>query len=132
MSSDILCPHCHEPLTKSEVARLLALLSAGKPKNFPEKELSLRRERMRAINQRRRLLAPRSTGMQHRHLTHQDFTLAAIDDVIGRGKLHSWVKLREAVDTDPAMSSRILRVCAAHIGDPFAQRYHFWKNYVSR
>jgi len=35
--------------------------------------------------------------MQHRHLNHQDFTLAAIDDVIGRGRLPDWDALRSAL-----------------------------------
>ena len=35
--------------------------------------------------------------MQHRHLNHQDFTLAAIDDVIDRGTLEDWLELRREV-----------------------------------
>jgi hypothetical protein len=27
---------------------------------------------------------------------------------------------------------KILRVCRAHVEDPFAQRYHFWKHYAER
>jgi len=34
--------------------------------------------------------------MYHRHLTHQDFTLAAIDDLIARGKRQDWAELRQA------------------------------------
>lgn len=34
--------------------------------------------------------------MHHRHLTHQQFTLAAIDDVIARGQRRDWVELRAA------------------------------------
>jgi hypothetical protein len=32
--------------------------------------------------------------MLHRHLAHQQFTLAAIDDVIARGKRQDWAELR--------------------------------------
>jgi hypothetical protein len=41
--------------------------------------------------------------MQHRHLNHQDFTLAAIDDVIGRGRLPDWDALRSALLSQPAI-----------------------------
>ena len=70
--------------------------------------------------------------MQHRHLTHQTFTLAAIDDVIDRGRKKDWLELRRSVLSDPAMSERVRKVCAAHIADPYAQRYHFWMQYVQR
>lgn len=68
--------------------------------------------------------------MIHRHLTHQQFTLAAIDDIIGRGKRKDWAELRRAVLADPAMRDKILRVCQSHVADPYAQRYHFWKHYA--
>lgn len=70
--------------------------------------------------------------MLHRHLNHQKFTLAAIDDVIGRGKRHDWAELRRAVLRDPLLLEKVLRVCKAHISDPYAQRYHFWKYYAER
>jgi hypothetical protein len=34
--------------------------------------------------------------MIHRHLNHQELSLAAIDDVIGRGKRKDWEDLRLA------------------------------------
>lgn len=39
----------------------------------------------------------------HRHLNHQRFTLAAIDDIISRGQWQDWVELRRAVLSDPAL-----------------------------
>lgn len=123
------CPHCHGPLSKRQVARLLASLSAGKSKNYSDAERALRRERMREINARRR--SPGSAShMRHRHLTHQDFTLAAIDDVIGRGRLRAWESLREAVGRDSGVRAKVLSICAARAGDPYAQRYLFWSNYA--
>lgn len=68
--------------------------------------------------------------MQHRHLNHQGFTLAAIDDVIARGRWLDWVQLRKAALTDSAVLERVERVCRAHISDPYAQRHHFWMNYA--
>jgi hypothetical protein len=70
--------------------------------------------------------------MLHRHLNHQQFTLAAIDDVIGRGKREDWVELRSAALRDRPVLEKVLRVCRARVGDPYAQRYHFWKQYAER
>jgi hypothetical protein len=41
--------------------------------------------------------------MLHRHLTHQQLTLAAIDDVIARGKRQDWAALRRAALDDRAI-----------------------------
>ena len=68
--------------------------------------------------------------MLHRHLNHQTFTLAAIDDVIDRGEKNDWFELRRAALSDPSVQDRIRKVCEAHVADPYAQRYHFWMNYV--
>ncbi|MBI4675111.1 MAG: hypothetical protein HY741_26010 [Chloroflexi bacterium] len=70
--------------------------------------------------------------MLHRHLNHQQFTLTAIDDVIARGKRQDWIQLRAAVLADRTVLEKVLRVCQAHIADPYAQRYHFWKHYAER
>lgn len=70
--------------------------------------------------------------MLHRHLNHQTFTLAAIDDAISRGKRQDWVELRRATLEDRLVLQKVLRVCKAHVGDPYAQRYHFWKQYAER
>ncbi len=70
--------------------------------------------------------------MLHRHLTHQRFTLAAIDDVIARGKRRDWAALRQAALSDRTTLEKVLRVCQPHIADPYAQRYHFWKQYAER
>ena len=70
--------------------------------------------------------------MLHRHLTHQGFTLAAIDDIIGRGKRRDWAVLRTALLTNPSVREKVLRICQAHSADPYAQRYHFWRHYAER
>ena len=71
-------------------------------------------------------------SMYHRHLTHQEFTLAAIDNMIARGKRQDWAELRRVVRNDKNMIKKVLRVCRAHISDPYAKRYYFWKQYVER
>ena len=68
--------------------------------------------------------------MQHRHLNHQHFTPAAIDDIIARGKWRDWAGLRTAAFADPSLFDRIEQVCRRRTTDPYAQRHHFWLNYV--
>jgi len=70
-------------------------------------------------------------GMQHRHLDHNEYTAAAIDDIIARGGRKDWVELRNA-SADPTIAQKILRVCRTHTVDPYAQRSHLWRHYVSR
>jgi len=69
-------------------------------------------------------------AMIHRHLNHQELSLAAIDDVISRGKRKDWEELRRAVLVKPVFLEKIQQVCRAHISDPRAQRYHFWMHYA--
>jgi hypothetical protein len=66
----------------------------------------------------------------HRHLNHQGLSLAAIDDVIGRGKRKDWEELRLAVLASPVCLEKVQQVCRAHIADHCAQRYHFWMHYA--
>ncbi len=68
--------------------------------------------------------------MIHRHLNHQELTLAGIDDVIARGKRKDWEELRLAVLGNPAFLEKVQQVCRPRICDPYAQRYHFWMHYA--
>jgi hypothetical protein len=68
--------------------------------------------------------------MFHRHLDHQRFTLAAIDDVISRGQWGDWVELRRAIQADGALLDKVERVCRPYVSGPYAQRQHFWMRYV--
>lgn len=69
-------------------------------------------------------------SMLHRHLNHQRLTLAAIDDVIGRGRWEDWTELRRAALADRTLLEKIERVCRPYASDPYAQRRHFWLQYV--
>jgi hypothetical protein len=71
-----------------------------------------------------------STGMRHRHLGHQDFTLAAIDDIISNGRRAAWERLRLALLKEPGIREKILKVCDAQVHEPSAQRHHFWRQYA--
>jgi len=68
--------------------------------------------------------------MLHRHLNHQRFTLAAIDNLISRGNWLDWAQLRQAVLADSTLLDKVERVCRPHTSNPYAQRHHFWMNYV--
>ena len=39
--------------------------------------------------------------MHHRHLNHTEFTLAAIEDILARGRMPDWVPLIIAIRADP-------------------------------
>jgi hypothetical protein len=71
-----------------------------------------------------------STFMLHRHLNHQRFTLAGIDDVIVRGRWQDWAGLRLAILRDRSLLNKVEHLCRPHMFDPYAQRYHFWMHYV--
>lgn len=70
--------------------------------------------------------------MKHRHLDHEGFSPAAVDDIIARGGRSDWAVLRRAALSDELVMKRALRVSLAHTADPYAQRYHFWKNYAEQ
>ena len=71
--------------------------------------------------------------MLHRHLNHQEYTLAAIDSVLSRGRLGDWLGLARAMQRDAELPGKVQRICEAHIADPYdAQRYAAWSCYVRR
>lgn len=49
------------------------------------------------------------------------WTLAAVDDVIARGRLGNRKELRQAAAAETRVRERMLRVCAAHLADPTEQ-----------
>jgi hypothetical protein len=72
-------------------------------------------------------------AMLHRHLNNGvGFDLPAIDDVIDRGKREDWAQLRSAALQDRDLMEDILRISLAHAQDPYAQRYHFWRQYAEQ
>ncbi|MGA9069719.1 MAG: hypothetical protein WB424_05675 [Terracidiphilus sp.] len=71
--------------------------------------------------------------MIHRHLKDGvDYILPVIDDVIDRGKRADWAELRAAALADRALMAQILHIASTHVGDPYAQRYHFWRQYAEQ
>jgi hypothetical protein len=53
--------------------------------------------------------------MKHRHLTHEGYTLAAIEDVLARGSIPDWAPLVREIQAQPdgEIARRVERVCAA-------------------
>ena len=53
--------------------------------------------------------------MRHRHLTHEAFTLAAIEDILARGSVPDWAPLARAIEADPhgEVAEKTLRICTA-------------------
>jgi hypothetical protein len=51
--------------------------------------------------------------MKHRNLTHEQFTTAAIQDILARGKLPDWVPLIAAIRDEPfgAVAEKTLTLC---------------------
>jgi hypothetical protein len=70
--------------------------------------------------------------VQHRHLNHQQLTLAAIDDIIARGRRADWESLRAAALAERSVLEKVRRVCSPHLNDPRAQRYQFWIHYAQQ
>ena len=68
--------------------------------------------------------------MRHRHLDHERYSLAAIDDVIARGRWADWADLRRAIRADPSLVDRVERVCRVGVRSTAAQRHDFWLHYV--
>lgn len=69
--------------------------------------------------------------MCHRHLNHNEFTLAAIDSVIERGSAEDWLELREATRTRPELIAKIARVCEAQRNNPYsAELYAEWLTWL--
>jgi hypothetical protein len=46
--------------------------------------------------------------------------------------MDDWKQLRDIAARRADVRERILQVCAAHLADPYAQRYHFWDFYVRK
>jgi hypothetical protein len=68
----------------------------------------------------------------YRHLTHQQYTLAAIDGIILCGRQQDWSQLRRSASAESAVLEKILYICQTHVADPYVQRYHFWEAYAER
>lgn len=70
--------------------------------------------------------------MLHRHLTHDGYTLAAIDDMIERGQWADWLALRRVALGDPGVLIKVQKICLAHADNPYAQRHAFWRRFAHR
>jgi len=105
------------------------LIIRGKPKNYTDEERTLRRERMREINARRNGPTPTlqcNTAISRIKVSPwpRSMTLSRVAGAtLGNRSRSPWPGSR--------IRAKVLRVCAAHVADPYAQRYHFWNNYAT-
>lgn len=63
--------------------------------------------------------------MKHRHLTHEAFTLAAIEDVLTRGRVPDWEPLITTIQADPygEVAEKTLALCELPLyGSPVFRR----------
>ena len=51
--------------------------------------------------------------MKHRHLNHEGFTLAAIENILARGSMPDWAPLIQTIKYDPfgEVADKTLTVC---------------------
>jgi len=69
--------------------------------------------------------------MRHRHIETNEYTLAAIDDVIERGLLRDWLELRDAVRSSGTVASHVRQICEHQkVRSDFPSRYIFWSNFL--
>lgn len=68
-------------------------------------------------------------SMKHRHLDTQEYTVAAIDDIISRGQRKDWLELRNAVKSDEQVAMHVKAVCDHYAPDE-SVRYDFWPVYL--
>ncbi len=69
--------------------------------------------------------------MEHRHLNHSRYTLAAIDSVITRGEKADWLELMRVAQGDVALLGKIQRICQANADTDFdADLYEFWRQWL--
>ncbi len=67
--------------------------------------------------------------MRHRHLVDTEVAArspTAVDDIIERGLMDDWLRLRRWCTEDPGLLDVVEQVCNMHVADPGAQRHHFW------
>jgi hypothetical protein len=54
--------------------------------------------------------------MKHRHLNHEELTLAALDDILERGDLRDWAPLILEIQREPfgEVAQKVLQICDNH------------------
>ena len=71
--------------------------------------------------------------MNHRHINveiEKGFPLEAIDDIISRGDMASWLKFRDYCLNHPEILDDVLNITGRYIADPTEQKYYFWHNLI--
>ena len=69
--------------------------------------------------------------MSHRHINvdiYKEFPLEAIDDIISRGDMASWIKFKDYCLNHHEVLDDVLKITGHYISDPTEQKYHLWHN----
>ena len=69
--------------------------------------------------------------MNHRHINvdiEKGLPLEAIDDIISRGDMDSWLKFRDYCLNHREILDDVLKITERYISDPTEQKYHLWHN----
>lgn len=63
--------------------------------------------------------------MKHRHLMHEEFTVAGIEDILARGQLPDWAPLIRIIRADPygEIAEKVDKLCKLPLfGSPVFRR----------
>ena len=55
--------------------------------------------------------------MKHRHLNHDELTLAAIDSIIERGAWRDWLRLARAIRHDESIAEKVAKLTSARFNN---------------
>ena len=68
--------------------------------------------------------------MNHRHITDNGYSLAAIDSIIERGQRKDWALLQISMRDDVDLCRKVLRLASHNLEHPYTIRYHYWRHYA--
>ena len=64
--------------------------------------------------------------MLNHHITPDEISVAAVDEIVKRGSLEDWCELRAAALSDPEVLAKLEHVARSRTGDRSAARCFFW------
>ena len=71
--------------------------------------------------------------LNHRHIdvdVSKGLSLEAIDEIIDRGDMYAWLKLRDYINEHPEVLDDIIKLCKNYISDPLQKAYILWYRFA--
>ena len=68
--------------------------------------------------------------MNHRHITDNEYSLAAIDSIIERGQRKDWALLQISMRDNADLCRKVLRIASHNLEHPYTIRYHYWYHFA--